>query len=411
MSTGCRGAGTVSTRDNLPTQTGSMVAACRLTREQHLEVVEAARATDRSLSDYLRDALFAATEATDAALEEARSGGFEAARTLEQIEILTLQTQLHRARHAGALWQQRAAQLERDVAITSQRLLIAVTRVLGSAPGARAQLAQLWACMAAGDQQRMLPAITATVVEQLRRVRDETSTGPYARERGTEVVASAEWIDSLLTGAGGGLTNAARTAHQTIVVTALSAELSLIRRGNRPDPAAVDSWMSAVLTRSSPPPPLPPDSDRQPTPPELPPQAATSQVAVSLVASLEPSWASRPSTHAGVPYHWYPLAGASPQPTLVGYTSPIPLGEGNRGGYLEGVARDDHPHAVARVGTESDEVDATLPAAIHEVSAGPPMDGRDPVLDHAERPATLVLDPGVQVADVDAPEPTDLERG
>jgi uncharacterized protein (DUF1778 family) len=401
----------VSTRDNPPTRTSSEIVACRLTPEQHGAVVEAARATGRSVSDYLRDALFAAVEATATALEEARSGGFEAARTLARMDSLALEAQLVQARQASAPWQQRAEQLEREVAITSQRLLIAVSRVLGSAPGARAHLARLWACMAIEDQERMLPAVTATIVEQLRGVRDETSTGPYARERGTEVVASANWIDSLLTRAGGGLTNAARTAHQTIVVTALSAELSLIRRGNRPDPAAVDSWISAVLTRSSTPPPPPPDSDRQPTPPELPPQAATSQVAVSLVASLEPSWASRPSTHAGVPYQGYASAGARPQPTLVGDARPIPLGEGNRGGYLERAARDDHPQAVARVGSESDEVDATLLAAIREVSAGPPMDGRDPVLDNAERPATLALDPGVHVADVDAAEPTDLERG
>jgi hypothetical protein len=255
-----------------------------VTPEEYQEVEEAARITGSStISDHLRRALFAEMRATDAALGEARGRGYAEARSLARDEVRALQAQLVQVRQAAASWQRRAVDLERNVAITSQRLVMAVSRVLWSAPRARAELTRIWACLGPADQQRILPAAAERILEELERIRDEVSSIRYTRERDAETLTNAAWLHRLLIGAGGELTPAALTAHQTIADAAWKAELSLYRRGHRSDGAAFDAWSSAMRSRWPFNPPLAPVDGPPPPPPEPPPLDSPAQVPIQGV--------------------------------------------------------------------------------------------------------------------------------
>jgi hypothetical protein len=187
---------------NHGTRSTGRTVGCRVTSEEYQEVEEAARITESSISDYLRHALFAETNATAAALEEARRRGYEEARSDAHYELTAVKAQLIQARQAAASWQQRGADLERNLVISSQRLVMAVSRVLWSAPRARAELTRVWACLNPADQQRVLPAVTECILEELERIRDEVSSMRYTRERDAETLTNAAWLHRLLIGAG-----------------------------------------------------------------------------------------------------------------------------------------------------------------------------------------------------------------
>jgi hypothetical protein len=275
----------VPTGGTRPMSRTDRTVGCRVTSEQYREVEEAARMTGLSVSEYLRGALFTETKATAAALEKARSQGYAAARSTASDELRALQAELSQAREASAAWHQRAQHLGRDVVITSQRVMIAVTRVLWSAPSARAELARLWACLDPADQQRMLPGVTEVILERVERVRDETPR--YTRERDAETLTNASWLHRLLIAAGGELTPAARTAHETIVKAAGEAEVSLYRRGLRRGRVPLGDWASAMRSRWPLNPPMAPADDPPPLPPEPPPLDASTHPPIQGVGDTE----------------------------------------------------------------------------------------------------------------------------
>jgi hypothetical protein len=153
----------------------SATLTCRVTDEQHQAVVAWARESGRSVSEFVRDAVFSETHASAAALDQARDGGVQAERAVAEIGLLACEAQLDQALQNGALWRQRAERLERDLRITSMGLLLAVIRVLESDSHARAELARLWACLEPSDRERMLPALATAIAERLDSLCEATS--------------------------------------------------------------------------------------------------------------------------------------------------------------------------------------------------------------------------------------------
>jgi hypothetical protein len=173
------------------------MVACRVTPEQYQQVVKAARAADRNISDYTRDALFATTEATALALEDAYAEGVRAAQAAarQQHELLEAERDRERQRRAG--WQQRAGQLERDLRITSGRLTGSVVRVLENRLGARGEVLRLWALLDVREQERMLPTVATAIVEEVHNVCQ--SGRRYDLKHVLGVDARARWLAAILT--------------------------------------------------------------------------------------------------------------------------------------------------------------------------------------------------------------------
>ena len=88
-----------------PSKRPDRMVACRVTPEQYQQVVKAARAADRNISDYTRDALFATTEATALALEDAYAEGVRAAQAAarQQHELLEAERDRERQRREDAV--------------------------------------------------------------------------------------------------------------------------------------------------------------------------------------------------------------------------------------------------------------------------------------------------------------------
>jgi hypothetical protein len=228
----------------------TLTLTCRVTREQHQAVVAWARESGQTLSDYLRDAVFAATEATADALETAREDGVQAERVSARAELQALQAQLDQACHAAAQWQRHAAKLQSDVRITSQRLVVGVVRVLGSTPGARTELGRLWGCLSPTEQARMLPAIAAAITERVDNACQANRPRTSDVANALRIYANARWISEVVTpGSGAGETSDAAGEEGTVtVLRALTQALTTIaqcfqRAGgslqDQPDPPEV----------------------------------------------------------------------------------------------------------------------------------------------------------------------------
>jgi hypothetical protein len=207
--------------------------SCRLTREQQRAVATWAERSGCSISEYVRDSVFASIRTTAEAQRAIRDAAYRQGRDAVLPELLGLRAQLDQARHNGDLWQQRAETLERDLRITSVHLLFVVVRVLGSDQGARAELARLWSCLEPSERQRMLPAVTAAIVERLHQVLEEMSPGRSGRERDLEVVANAVWLITILLGRGDEETPESRQERVSVLLVAARAHISITQRGTR----------------------------------------------------------------------------------------------------------------------------------------------------------------------------------
>jgi hypothetical protein len=207
-----------------PSKRPDRIVACRITPEQYQQVLEAARAAERNISDYMRDALFATTEATAQALDDAYAEGVRDAEAAarHQREVMAAERDHERQLRAGL--QQRAGQLERDVRITSGRLTSSVVRVLENGLGARTEALRLWALLDESEQERMLPAVATAIVEGVHAVCQSGRRSDIKHV--LDVDARARWLVTFLTLHSG--ENEASDARKQVTGLALSAAIMVL---------------------------------------------------------------------------------------------------------------------------------------------------------------------------------------
>lgn len=226
-----------------PSERTDRIVACRVTLAQFQQLLAAAQVTDQNVSEYLRDVLFAATEASADALEKAYTEGAREAQADAHRERAAVEAELDRERQLSVSWQQRAGQLERDLRITSGRLTLAIKRVLENHVGARAELARLWACLGAKEQERVLPVLATEIVE---RVHDVClSAGKSDLKHVLAVDAKARWLSAMLTRAFAGARSAAPAQAQVTslalgVATMLLTDWYLRRIGYLAEPTTAE---------------------------------------------------------------------------------------------------------------------------------------------------------------------------
>lgn len=203
------------------TPAATRTIACRVSPDLHRQVEEAAEATGRDISTYLRDTLFAETEITLDALKQVRREAAAAARVQAEVERAASAAQLEQARRESARWERRARDLEQDARITGERLLMVVSRVLVGDLGAHAECQRLWTYLDGDDQLRMLPAVAIAVTGQLDQLRP---VRPRLRDlrRAMATYSEASWItDSVILNTTKKPVDAAVESAQIVVVMAL----------------------------------------------------------------------------------------------------------------------------------------------------------------------------------------------
>jgi hypothetical protein len=220
----------VPTEEHQSPRRTTVPVAFRVSPELHARLREAAEATGRGMSEYLRDSMFTSTAVTAASVEKIQEEARWQERGAADIEIQALREELRNAVRLGAMWQQRAQTLERDLGVTSERLLFAVARALEPGSGARVEVARLWACLEQSEQGRMLPVVGAAIVERLREVEDEASPGQYAFERDVEVITNADWLIDLMTRAVIDPKSDAHAIGKMLVVKSFTARVAVSQR-------------------------------------------------------------------------------------------------------------------------------------------------------------------------------------
>jgi hypothetical protein len=235
-------------RQPIPSKRPDRTVACRVTPEQYHQVLEAARAADQDISHYVRDTLFAATEATAQALDDAYAEGVRDAQAAAQHQRDMIEAERDHERQLRAGWQQRAGQLERELSITSARLTSSVVRVLENGLGARTEVLRLWALLDPSEQERMLPTVATAIVEGVHTVCRSSRRSDLKHVLGVD--HRARWLAAILTlGSGEGEGSDARARKQVTGLALCAAVMVLStwyleRAGyllprKPPDPSAV----------------------------------------------------------------------------------------------------------------------------------------------------------------------------
>ena len=202
-----------------PSTPVSVTLTCRVTPAQKALVADRAAAAGCDVSEYLRDAVFEQTRATEAALITARRDGYwdgqRIARQKMDAEIVAVRGELagveatlaaveeklaaadaarRRAEEVAASWQRRAQELSDDLLFKSQRLMTAIGGVGLGLSSARLQVAAIWACLTPDEQDRLLPAIENQAREWIRSVRAARSTAPWDTDEDLDQLTGAAWL-------------------------------------------------------------------------------------------------------------------------------------------------------------------------------------------------------------------------
>jgi len=148
--------------------------SCRVTPEERDQVAASAHAAGRDVSEHMRAAVFAEIHASAEALEAARREVAKAVGDKADRQRRALQAELDQAEKNWAGWQRRAQKQEQDLLFVSVHVIGAARAVLAGHPGARSELARLWACLSMEEQLRLLPALTQVALERLERLRETT---------------------------------------------------------------------------------------------------------------------------------------------------------------------------------------------------------------------------------------------
>jgi len=109
--------------------------SCRVTPEEREQVAASAEAAGRDVSEFMRSAVFEATQASAEALEAARREAARAVVEKAERERRALQAELDQAKKNWAGWQRRAQEQGQDLLFVSVHVITATRAVLAGHPG------------------------------------------------------------------------------------------------------------------------------------------------------------------------------------------------------------------------------------------------------------------------------------
>lgn len=413
--------GTVAIRPK-PSNRPDRVVACRMPCEQHERLVEVAAATNRSVSELMRESVFGAVEATSEALDAAYSDGVRDAQAGAQRHQLIIEAERDQERQVRARWQQRAEQLELELRITSARLISSVTGVLEHrSNGARGEAVRLWKLLDVAERERMFPAIATAIVESVHATLARASRAEP--EQLLPVYGRARWLCDVLSPDPGQADEPDPDAHARAAVAAVALRAAIV---------VLLGWCSE-RTRHH----LHPRAAQPPVVPEVPSVAAPIGDAVAqqpggdalepaqrirgelqVSASTVPAWSQQPSVvpakflEGGAPSQWATSAEAGPEPTYTAYVPSSWRRDESRGGRAgrahEGPRKTDSREVT---GTGTGDVGAILPGVLEEVSAPPTVDIGAVVIEGTEQPVPPGFDRVEQVTEEDRVEPDHPDAG